>query len=95
MINNKRVLTGLEHQQYEHPLDKAALEKLEKVPFLPAACKWVTSNFVERVYNIQYTGSNLKVTQENYPQIYEYLEMLVAFWICLMFLNYTSRGIMV
>lgn len=29
MINNKRVLTGLEHQQYEHPLDKAALEKLE------------------------------------------------------------------
>lgn len=74
MINNKRVLTGLEHQQYEHPLDKAALEKLEKVPFLPAACKWVTSNFVERVYNIQYTGSNLKVTQENYPQIYEYLE---------------------
>lgn len=74
MINNKRVLTGLEHQQYEHPLDKAALEKLEKVPFLPASCKWVTSNFVERVYNIQYTGSNLKVTQENYPQIYEYLE---------------------
>lgn len=46
MINNKRVLTGLDHQQYEHPLDKAALEKLEKVPFLPAACKWVTSNFV-------------------------------------------------
>ena len=37
MINNKRVLTGLDHQQYEHPLDKAALEKLEKVPFLPVS----------------------------------------------------------
>ena len=34
MINNKRILTGLEHHQYEHPFDKAALEKLEKIPFL-------------------------------------------------------------
>lgn len=72
-INNKRILTGLEHYQYEHPLDKAALEKLESIPFLTTACKWVTSNFIERVYNIQYTGSNLKVTKDNYPQIYEYL----------------------
>ena len=31
MINNKRILTGLEHHQYEHPFDKAALEKLEKI----------------------------------------------------------------
>lgn len=73
MINNKRILTGLEHQQYEHPLDKAALKKLESIPFLTTACKWVTSNFIERVYNIQYTGSNLKVTKDNYPQIYEHL----------------------
>ena len=72
-INNKRILTGLEHYQYEHPLDKTALEKLESIPFLTTACKWVTSNFIERVYNIQYTGSNLKVTKDNYPQIYEYL----------------------
>ena len=34
----------------------------------------MTSNFIERVYNIQYTGSNLKVTKENYPKIYQYLE---------------------
>ena len=73
MINSKRVLTGLEHHQYEHPLDRSALEKLESIPFLTTACKWVTSNFIERVYNIQYTGSNLKVTKENYPNIYEYL----------------------
>ncbi|MCQ2075452.1 MAG: M48 family metallopeptidase [Bacteroidaceae bacterium] len=74
MINNKRILTGLEHYQYEHPFDRAALEKLQAIPFLTKACEWVTSNFVERVYNIQYTGSHLKITKQNYPQIYRYLE---------------------
>lgn len=73
MIHNKQILTGLDHSQYEHSLDRAALEKLESIPFLTTACKWVTSNFIERVYNIQYTGSNLKVTKDNYPKIYEYL----------------------
>ena len=73
MIRNKQILTGLDHSQYEHPFDKEALDKLEKIPFLTTACKWVTSNLVERVYNIQYTGSNLKITHDNYPQIYEYL----------------------
>lgn len=73
-MHNKQILTGLDHSQYEHPLDRAALEKLEKIPFLTTACKWVTSNFVERVYNIQYTGSNLKVTKTGYPKIHSYLE---------------------
>lgn len=73
MIHNKQILTGLDHSQYEHPLDRTALEKLESIPFLTTACKWVTSNFIERVYNIQYTGSNLKVTKDNYPKIYKYL----------------------
>ncbi len=47
MIHNKQILTGLDHSQYEHPLDRAALEKLESIPFLTTACKWVTSNFIE------------------------------------------------
>lgn len=73
MTHDKQILTGLDHSQYEHPLDRAALEKLESIPFLTTACKWVTSNFIERVYNIQYTGSNLKVSKDNYPKIYECL----------------------
>lgn len=72
--NNKQVLTGLEHYQYEHPFDKIALEKLEKILFLKTACEWITSNFIERIYNVQYTGSNLKVTEENYPTIYNHLK---------------------
>ena len=69
MIYNKQILTGLEHDQYEHSFDREALRRLEKIPFLTTACEWVTSNFIERIYNVQYTGSNLKVTKENYPKI--------------------------
>lgn len=74
MIYNKQILTGLEHSQYEHPFDKKALEKMRAIPFLTTASEWITSNFVERVYNIQYTGSHLKVTEQNYPKVYQYLE---------------------
>lgn len=73
MIYNKIVLNGLEHSQYEHDFDRAALEKLESIPFLTKASQWITSNFIERVYTVQYTGSNLKVTKDNYPQIHQYL----------------------
>lgn len=74
MIYNKQVLTGLEHSQYEHPFDKAALEKMRSIPFLTTFSKWITSALVERVYNVQYTGSHLRVTEQNYPQIYQYLK---------------------
>ena len=73
MTYNKQILHGLEHSQYEHDFDRAALEKLEAIPFLTRASQWITSNFIERVYTVQYTGSNLKVTESNYPQIYQYL----------------------
>ncbi|MBR1769033.1 MAG: M48 family metallopeptidase [Bacteroidales bacterium] len=74
MNKTKKILTGLKHEEYEHPFDRKALERLESIPFLTKACQWVTSNFYERIYTIQYTGSNLKVTSKNYPKIYEYLD---------------------
>lgn len=74
MLHSKKILHGLVHSEYEHPFDQKALEKLESVPFLTKACKWVTENTIERIYTIQYTGSNLKVTKRNYPIIYDYLD---------------------
>ena len=73
MEKKKNILDGLDHRLYEHPFDKIALEKLESVPFLSSACRWITENTIERVCKIQYTGSNIKVTNNNYPKIYEYL----------------------
>lgn len=73
MENNKKILRGLHHADYEHEFDKKALENLEKVPYLSTAMKWVTENTIEKIYTVQYTGSNIKVTADNYPKIYQYL----------------------
>lgn len=74
MIYNKKILKGLDQTQYEHPFDREALNALESTPGLTVAGKYVTKQTIERIYTIQYTGSNLKVTAENYPDIYEYLD---------------------
>lgn len=73
-MTQKKILTGLDHKQYEHPFDKMALEKLESIPLLTKFFTWMTTNTIERIYTVQYTGSNLKVTNTNYPKIYQYLE---------------------
>ena len=74
MIRNKKILTGLDHTAYEHPFDQKALAALEATPGLDLVGKFITKHMVERVYNVQYTGSHLRVTKDSYPKIYEYLE---------------------
>lgn len=73
-MTTRQPLTGLQHSQYEHAFDKMALEKLEAIPLLTKFFSWITTNTVEKIYTVQYTGSNLKVTRDNYPRIYRYLE---------------------
>ena len=74
METNKYILKGLEHSRYEHPFDKKALSALENTPGLEMAGKFITKYTVEKVLSVQYTGSNLKVTKDTYPKIYQYLE---------------------
>ena len=74
MLRNKKILTGLDHSQYEHPFDQKALKALEGTPGLGVVGNFITKHTIEKIYNVQYTGSNLKVTKDNYPKIYEYLQ---------------------
>ena len=74
MIRNKKILKGLNHSGYEHPFDQKALNALTQTPGLETLGNFITKNTIEKIYTVQYTGSNLKVTKENYPKIYEYLE---------------------
>lgn len=74
MIRNKKILSGLDHTQYEHPFDKKALGALESTPGLGIVGNFITKHTIERIYTVQHTGSNLKVTKDSYPRIYEYLE---------------------
>lgn len=74
MIRNKRILKGLDHSQYEHPFDQKALSALQSTPGVDLVGNFITKHTIEKIYTVQYTGSNLKVTSENYPKIYEYLQ---------------------
>ncbi|WP_106832065.1 M48 family metallopeptidase [Parabacteroides pacaensis] len=74
MIKNKKILKGLDHTQYEHPFDQKALSTLQSTPGVDLVGNFITKHTIEKIYTVQYTGSNLKVTSENYPKIYEYLQ---------------------
>lgn len=74
MNRDKRILHGLVNDDYEHPHDKKALDALESTPGIETVGKFITKHTIERIFTIQYTGSYLKVTKQNYPKIYDYLE---------------------
>jgi Zn-dependent protease with chaperone function len=71
---NKKILKGLNHTDYEHPFDQKALNALKKTPGLTPAGTYISKHAIERLYTVQYTGSNIRVTKQNYPQLYAILE---------------------
>jgi len=74
MATTKKILKGLDHTSYEHPFDQKALNGLENTPGLKTAGTFLIKNSIERLYTVQYTGSNIRVTKQNYPQLYAILE---------------------
>jgi hypothetical protein len=72
---DRRKLTGLRPQSYEHPLDMKALNVLENTPALGMLIKKCNEFGLERFLRIQYTGSNLCVNADNFPEIYENVDM--------------------
>jgi len=69
----KKVLTGLDSKRYEHYFDKKALETLEDTPGLEIAVRKFNQYGIERYLKIQYTGSNIKVSKKNFPQLFNIL----------------------
>lgn len=67
-------LTTLEPREYEHPFDKKALDALERTKGLDTLVKKFYEYGIERIFQIQYTGSNLKVTPTSFPVIYDIVE---------------------
>ncbi len=70
----KVVLPGLESQQYEHPTDRAAIEKLSSSGMLEKIVKLYSKYGIEKFITIQYTGSNIKVNERNVPYLYNALK---------------------
>ncbi len=69
----RRRLPALDCQEYEHPFDKQALDALQGMPGLELLVRKVNEHGLERLLRIQYTGSNLKVTPRNLPEVYSLL----------------------
>lgn len=67
----RQKLTGLRPQTYEHPSDMRALKALENTPGLATLVKKCNEYGLERLLRIQFTGSNLCVNADNFPEIYE------------------------
>ncbi len=67
-------LPQLHPLDYEHPLDAKALDALESTLGLEKMTKAFIKHGVERFYRISYTGSNLRISEHNFPHVYDLLE---------------------
>ena len=62
--SDRCVLYGLRAEDYEHPLDRQALNALEGTPGLEMAIRKFNQYGVERILRAQYAGSYLQVTSK-------------------------------
>src|SRR5215217_431210 len=68
---DRKRLIGLRPQVYEHPWDKKALDALQSSKSFAALVAKLNEWGFERILRVQLTGSNLRVTPDNFPEIYE------------------------
>ena len=66
----RQPLVGLKPQSYEHPLDKKALDALQNTGGLETLVRKVNEWGLERMLQVQLTGSNLKVTEDSFPELH-------------------------
>lgn len=70
----RQILLGLDAHSYEHSFDRSALTTLNGTPGLEPLIREVNQWGIERFLKVQYTGSNLKITHDNFPEVYDILQ---------------------
>jgi Zn-dependent protease with chaperone function len=66
-------LPGISSRAYEHPADRSALVALRKLTGFDTLLKLMNSLFNERAFRLQYLASGVKVSERQFPHIYEML----------------------
>jgi len=66
-------LVGLDPREYEHPLDREALDKLEAIPGAKALFTKISEVFTEKFLEIELNGSYILLTKGTYPRIHKIL----------------------
>jgi len=67
------IIEGLNSFEYEHEFDRKALSALEKTPGLELLVRKFNEYWNDKILKIQITGSYLKVTENNFPEIHRAL----------------------
>lgn len=68
--SDKKKLTYLLSAEYEHPTDRKYLDNLNANKTVEKLVKLFFEYGLERILKVQYTGSNIKVTEKNIPYLY-------------------------
>ncbi|HEV7403581.1 MAG TPA: M48 family metallopeptidase [Chthoniobacteraceae bacterium] len=68
-----RPIDQLDAREFQHAFDSAALDALRGTAGLDTLIRMFVKHGLERLFRIQYTGSNLRVTANNYPELLEIL----------------------
>lgn len=58
-------------ESYIYPEDKAALDRINKVPGIEKLMKFISKNGIERFYDFILSSSMLKITDKNSPKVYD------------------------
>ncbi len=66
-------LPGISSRAYEHPADRSALVALRKLSGFDTLLKLMNSLFNERALRLMFLGSSVKVSERQFPHIYEML----------------------
>ncbi|MDZ8028651.1 MAG: M48 family metallopeptidase [Nostoc sp. DedQUE11] len=69
----RKILTGLNSQTYEHPFDRKALASLQKMPGVSLLLKKINEYGIDRLLRIQSLGSSIRITPRNFPQLHQTL----------------------
>ncbi|MCA1993539.1 MAG: M48 family metallopeptidase [Coleofasciculus sp. S288] len=67
-------LEGLNPLEYEHPLDKKALNTLEKTPGLDFLVNKFYNLGLSKLLQLELVGNSIKITPSSLPNVYEILE---------------------
>lgn len=75
-MEHLKKINGLSPLEYEHLFDAKAIDTLKKTPGLDSIIRQFNKLAIEKIITIQYTGSNLRISKENYPDIYNLLDIV-------------------
>ena len=73
-MTERIILEELSPKEYEHPLDRKAINTLEAIPGVRKLVEKIWEKFLQKFLVLEYMGSSLRITNENYPEIYELLD---------------------